>query len=90
VALVELTMQQKDALNVLLTGRSESGFADLIKRMVRSKKLDFHMICLKPAIGPAGQRFTSTMAFKQELLKEIVYTYHGAEEIRIYEDRVKQ
>jgi hypothetical protein len=90
VALVELTMQQKDALNVLLTGRSESGFADLIKRIVRSRKLDFHMICLKPATGPSGQKFKSTMAFKQELLKEIVYTYKDADEIRIYEDRVKQ
>jgi predicted GTPase len=90
VALVELTMQQKDALNVLLTGRSEAGFADLINRMVKSKNLDFDMICLKPATGPGGQKFKSTMHFKQELLKEIVYTYKDAEEIRIYEDRVKQ
>ncbi|KAF2752172.1 hypothetical protein M011DRAFT_394178 [Sporormia fimetaria CBS 119925] len=89
VSLVELTMQQKDALCVLLTGRSEKGFADLIKRMVRSKGLKFDMVCLKPAIGPAGQRFKSTMEFKQELLKEIVYTYKDAGEIRIYEDRVK-
>jgi len=90
VQLVELTMQQKDALNVLLTGRSESGFADLIKRMVRSKKLEFDMVCLKPTIGPANQKFTSTMEFKQELLKDIVYTYKDADEIRIYEDRPKQ
>lgn len=90
VSLVELTMQQKDALNVLLTGRSEHGFAELIKRMVKSKKLEFDMICLKPTTGPAGQKFKSTMEFKQELLKEIVYTYKEAEEIRIYEDRVKQ
>lgn len=89
-ALVELSMQQKDALNVLLTGRSEHGFADIVKRMVRSKNLRFHMVCLKPNVGPAGQRFNSTMHFKQELLKQIVYTYKDAEELRIYEDRVKQ
>ncbi|KAF2685700.1 hypothetical protein K458DRAFT_403071 [Lentithecium fluviatile CBS 122367] len=89
VTLVELSMQQKDALNVLLTGRSEHGFADLVKRMVRSKNLNFHMVCLKPSVGPAGQKFKSTMQFKQELLKEIVYTYKDADEIRIYEDRVK-
>ncbi|OCL06840.1 hypothetical protein AOQ84DRAFT_320839 [Glonium stellatum] len=89
VSLVELTMQQKDALSVLLTGRSESGFGELIKRIVRSRKLDFHMICLKPAVGPANQKFSSTMAFKQELLKDIVYTYKDADEIRVYEDRVK-
>lgn len=90
VSLVELTMQQKDALNVLLTGRSEHGFADLIKRIVKSRNLEFHMICLKPTTGPLGQKFSSTMAFKQELLKDIVYTYREAEEIRIYEDRIKQ
>ncbi|KAF2738304.1 hypothetical protein EJ04DRAFT_429329 [Polyplosphaeria fusca] len=89
VSLVELTMQQKDALAVLLTGRAEAGFAELIKRIVRSRKLEFDMICLKPAIGPANQTFTSTMNFKQELLKDIVHTYREAEEVRIYEDRVK-
>ncbi|KAF2267629.1 hypothetical protein CC78DRAFT_530722 [Lojkania enalia] len=89
VSLVELTIQQKDALSVLLTGRSESGFAELIRRIVKSKQLDFDMICLKPAIGPANQKFRSTMEFKQELLKDIVHTYKDAEEIRVYEDRVK-
>jgi hypothetical protein len=90
VSLVELSMQQKDALNVLLTGRSEHGFADLVKRMVSSKNLKFDMVCLKPNVGPLGQKFRSTMNFKQELLKEIIYTYKDAEEIRIYEDRVNQ
>lgn len=89
VQLVELSMQQKDALSVLLTGRGESNFSELIKRIARSKKLDFDMVCLKPATGPAGQRFKNTMEFKQELLKDIVYTYKDAEEIRVYEDRVK-
>ncbi|KAI9825329.1 MAG: hypothetical protein M1819_000575, partial [Sarea resinae] len=89
VRLVELSMQQKDALTVLLTGRSESGFADLIKRMVASKRLEFDMVCLKPAVGPANQRFDSTMIFKQALLADIVYTYRDADEIRVYEDRVK-
>ncbi|KAF2001070.1 hypothetical protein P154DRAFT_433717 [Amniculicola lignicola CBS 123094] len=87
VSLVEISMQQKDVLSVLLTGRSEAGFADLIKRMVRSKKLEFDMICLKPATGPTGQKFRSTMAFKQELLKDIIHTYHAATDIRMYEDR---
>ncbi|KAF1920544.1 hypothetical protein BDU57DRAFT_552904 [Ampelomyces quisqualis] len=89
VSLVELSMQQKDAISVLLTGRGEANFSDLIKRIARSKKLDFDMVCLKPATGPAGQRFRNTMDFKQELLKDIIYTYRDAEELRIYEDRVK-
>ncbi|KAJ4365787.1 hypothetical protein N0V83_008408 [Neocucurbitaria cava] len=89
VTLVEASMAQKDALSVLLTGRGEANFGELIKRIARSRKLAFDMVCLKPAIGPAGQKFRSTMEFKQELLKDIVYTYKDAESLKIYEDRVK-
>ncbi|KAI4729982.1 hypothetical protein E4T49_02188 [Aureobasidium sp. EXF-10728] len=89
VDLVRLSMEQKDALTVLLTGRNERGFADLVTRMFRSKKLEFDMVCLKPAVGPSGQRFSSTMLFKQDLLRDLVCTYSDADEIRIYEDRPK-
>ena len=84
VTLVETSMAEKDALSVLLTGRGEGNFADLVKRIVRSRKLEFDMVCLKPAIGPAGQKFKNTMEFKQELLKDIVYTYKDAEKLSIY------
>lgn len=83
-------MQQKDALTVLLTGRSEDGFASIIRRMVDSKKLDFDLICLKPEVGPNNERFASTMEFKQAFLEDLILTYEQAEETRIYEDRVKQ
>lgn len=89
VTLVETSMAEKDALSVLLTGRGEGNFADLVKRIAKSRNLDFDMVCLKPAVGPAGQKFRSTMEFKQELLKDIVYTYRDAEKLNIYEDRVK-
>lgn len=85
--LCELSYEQEDAFSVLLTGRGEARFADLIKRMLKSKGLSFDMICLKPAAGPANQSFRSTMNFKQILLTDIVNTYHEAEEIKIYEDR---
>ncbi|KAI9370143.1 hypothetical protein BJX61DRAFT_516468 [Aspergillus egyptiacus] len=89
VQLVELSMKQKDALTVLLTGRSEAGFSDIIKRMVDSKKLEFDLICLKPEVGPNGERFSSTMEFKQTFLADILFTYNQADEIRVYEDRPK-
>lgn len=47
------------------------------------------MVVLKPDTGPAGQKFNSTMLFKQEFLKETIFTYSTAEEIKIYEDRPK-
>lgn len=80
-------MQQKDALSVLLTGRGEGKFADLIKRMVKSRGLSFDMVCLKPQVSPNNRRIKDTMSFKQELLGDIMYTYRQAEDIRVYEDR---
>lgn len=90
VQLVKLSMEQKDALTVLLTGRSESGFSDLVRRIVDSRKLEFDLICLKPEVGPNNARFSTTMEFKQSFLEDLVLTYEQADEIRIYEDRVKQ
>lgn len=89
VELVRLSMKQRDALCVLLTGRAEAGFGELVKRIAASKGLEFDMVCLKPAVGPAGERFDSTMHFKQVFLRRLMETYKGAEEIRIYEDRPK-
>lgn len=83
-------MEQKDAVTVLLTGRSEAGFSDIIKRMVNSIKLDFDLICLKPEVGPNSERFSTTMEFKQAFLEDLVLTYDQADEIRVYEDRIKQ
>ncbi|KIV82141.1 hypothetical protein PV11_04269 [Exophiala sideris] len=89
VQLVELSIQSKDVLTVLLTGRGETNFQDLVNRICNAKKLDFDLVVLKPEVGPTGQRFETTMGFKQEFLRELVFTYKNAEEIRIYEDRPK-
>lgn len=89
VELVELSMEQKDVLTVLLTGRSETNFADLINRIANARKLDFDLVVLKPEVGPNGQRFPHTMDFKQDFLRELVFTYKNADELRIYEDRPK-
>ena len=89
VELVKLSIEQQDALCVLLTGRAEVGFTDIIKRMVASKNLDFDLASLKPLVGPSNERFSSTMNFKQAFLRALMETYKQADEIRIYEDRVK-
>lgn len=83
-------MKQKDALTVLLTGRNEARFAEIVRRMVTSQKLEFDLIGLKTDVGPTGQYFSSTMAFKQGFLEDLVLTYGQAEEIRVYEDRPRQ
>ncbi|KIW15087.1 hypothetical protein PV08_07874 [Exophiala spinifera] len=89
VQLVELSIQSKDVATILLTGRNETNFADLVNRICDAKNLRFDMVVLKPEVGPAGQRFESTMSFKQEFLRELVFTYINAEEIKVYEDRPK-
>ncbi|RDW84921.1 hypothetical protein BP6252_02511 [Coleophoma cylindrospora] len=87
IELVQLSMQQKDVLTVLLTGRGETNFSELIKKMVTSKGMDFDLIALKPAVGPNKEKFSSTMNFKQAFLTAMMETYNTAEDIRVYEDR---
>jgi hypothetical protein len=82
-------MQQKDALTVLLTGRGETNFAELVNRIVKSKSLEFDLVVFKPEVGPNGQRFETTMEFKQEFLRDLIFTYKTADELRVYEDRPK-
>ena len=89
VELIRCSMQTKVALTVLLTGRNETYFADLINRMAKAKELDFDLVALKPEVGPNGQVMESTMSFKQAFLHDLVFTYKHADEIRIYEDRPK-
>ncbi|KAI6779945.1 uncharacterized protein J7T54_000245 [Emericellopsis cladophorae] len=89
VDLVRLSMKQPDAFTVLLTGRAESGFAELVKRIVKAKGLEFDMIGLKPVVSPDNLRFVSTMHFKQLFLNALMETYSQALDIRIYEDRPK-
>lgn len=88
--LVQLSSEQDDALTVLLTGRGEGRFAQLLQRIVNSRKLSFDMMCLKPETGPNNQRISSTMEFKRVLLQDLVLTYRDATEIRVYEDRPHQ
>src|SRR5690606_27907870 len=64
-------------------------FSELVQRIVRSKGLEFDMICLKPQLGPEKEYIESTMHFKTMFMKNLLSTYRNAEEIRVYEDRIK-
>lgn len=89
VQLAESSIKEKDTLTILLTGRGETNFADLVNRIANSRRLDFDLVVLKPEVGPNQQQFGSTMEFKQAFLRDLVLTYRMADNIRIYEDRVK-
>jgi hypothetical protein len=85
VELARLSIAQPDALSVLLTGRGEVRYADLVRRMVKSKGLDFDMTCLKP--DSKKEPFKSTMDFKKNLIDAVLLTCTSAEMLTIYEDR---
>lgn len=89
VELAHMSDSQDDTLSVLLTGRGERKFSELIQRIAKSRDLKFDMFMLKPAVGPSNETFSSTMAFKQQFLSALMNTYREADEIRIYEDRPK-
>lgn len=89
VELIQISMKQPESLSVLLTGRSEAGFAKLVNDMVDRKGLKFDMAVYKPTVGPDNQRFDNTMGFKQLFLKSLMETYKNASEIKVYEDRPK-
>jgi hypothetical protein len=87
VELVRMSMEAEDVLTVLLTGRAEGTFGELVGRIVKSKGLEFDMHVLKPAVGLSNERFGTTMEFKQVFLGALVNTYASAESLTIYEDR---
>jgi Hypothetical protein (DUF2410). len=45
---------------------------------------------LKPEVGPNSQQFYFDHELQQTFLEDLALTYKQADEIRIYEDRVKQ
>jgi hypothetical protein len=87
VELSRMSIAQPDALSVLLTGRGGPRFADLVRRIIKSKGLEFDMTCLKPDVQ--SRPFKSTMDFKQNLIRAVLQTYSSAEKLTIYEDRPK-
>lgn len=82
VSLVELSAKQKNALTILLTGRSVKGYSGLIQRMVASKNLEFEVVALKPEAGPNSEHLRSTILFKCMFLEDVLNTYPDVEEIR--------
>lgn len=82
VDLVRLSMQQKDALTILLTGRSAKSFWTLIPRILNSKQLAFDMIVLKPEVMPNGARPENVIGYKCLFLEDLLNTYREAKELR--------
>lgn len=84
VDLVRLANDDPSSLNILLTGRKMTKFVICITAMVTAKKLPFHAIVLRK--GDAE----NTLAFKIEVMKDLLTYYSGCQEITVYDDRPSQ
>ncbi|KAF2219423.1 hypothetical protein BDZ85DRAFT_252657 [Elsinoe ampelina] len=87
---VKQSMASPTAVTVLMTGRGQAKFSELLARMVKSKGLEFDMMVLKPSVGPDGVQYYSTLDFKKEFFRVAMLTYKHATELTIFEDRPKQ
>ncbi|KAF4556136.1 Hypothetical protein D9617_1g080110 [Elsinoe fawcettii] len=87
---VKESMESPTALTVLMTGRGQANYSELLTKMVASKGLDFDMMVLKPGVGPDGVKYYSTLEFKKEFFRVVMMTYKHATELTIFEDRPKQ
>ena len=56
-----------------------------MQRIVASKKLDFDMICLKPNVGPDGEKIQNTKVFKTMFLAKLMDIYIHAEDLKYVE-----
>lgn len=83
------SIQNPTALTVLMTGRSEANYSELIKKMVAAKGLDFDLVVLKPHVKPDGSRSTNTAEYKTAFFQDALMTYTNAD-LFIWEDRKRQ
>ncbi|AGO12620.1 AaceriAER281Cp [[Ashbya] aceris (nom. inval.)] len=85
VALARLSAEERGTVSVLMTGRREVLFSELLGELLRQpvdgEPLHFNAVLLKKE----GHR--STLAYKTSCLKDLLDAYPALEEITIYDDR---
>ncbi|KAL1916024.1 uncharacterized protein VTP21DRAFT_6028 [Calcarisporiella thermophila] len=85
VAEVRRSMEDKNTLTILLTGRKRPAFIDLIQSMISEKGFHFDIICLKP---DDDELFSNTLTYKLQFLDQLLLTYPLLREMYLWEDRV--
>lgn len=90
VASAKSAIASPDTLSVLMTGRSQAKFSDLIVKILNAKGLHFDLTVLKPEVTPTAQIVVDTAMFKCEFFREVMSTYSDARHLIIFEDRAKQ
>ncbi|AMD22406.1 HGR067Cp [Eremothecium sinecaudum] len=88
VELTRLSIQDPETVSILLTGRREVFFADVIGKLlehdVMAGELQFNAVFLKK------EEFRTTLSYKTTCLTNLLNSYPNLKEISIYDDRPKQ
>lgn len=81
VSLVKESLADPSVLTVLLTGRQEEGFKDLISTIVKAKGLNFDVLFLRTG------DFTNTLEFKKFCIQSLLKKFTECKHISLYDDR---
>ncbi|AAS52962.1 AER281Cp [Eremothecium gossypii ATCC 10895] len=85
VALAHLSAKERGTVSVLMTGRREVVFSELIGELLR-RPVDGECLCFNAVLlKKEGHR--STLAYKTACMKDLLDAYPALEEITIYDDR---
>ncbi|CAI4035733.1 hypothetical protein SMKI_13G3840 [Saccharomyces mikatae IFO 1815] len=94
IRLAEKSFCSKDTISIVLTGREEGKFYELIQHALQTAKshwkcsrneFRFNAVCLKKT---AISKYTSE--YKKELMRDFLKYYPSLRELTIYDDRVHQ
>lgn len=81
VSLVKESFADPSVLTVLLSGRNEESFKDLISTMVQAKGLNFDILLFRTS------EFTNTLDFKKSCIENMLKRLTSCKYISLYDDR---
>ena len=98
--LSKLSNVQEDTITILLTGRKENIFKNIILKIIELSRLEdpiflqpslqFDAICLKRTTTTTGSSWITTMMYKTPLVRDFLDYYPNLEEVTIYDDMMNQ
>lgn len=97
VKLARMSHEQEDTISIILTGRKEPAFKNVILEILDQScqedpnlaaSLQFNGICLK--MCNTNESITPTLTYKTNLIADFLRYYTDLEEITIYDDRLNQ
>lgn len=86
VELLRMSLEDEEALTIVMTGRRQELFADILKEMLKSKGLYDELDGLMLRSGD----FSNTIEYKTHVLVDVLDAYPDIKEVVLYDDRKSQ